>query len=70
VWVTTSAAFVSAFIGTGMLTSVPQSMVFLLTTGWITVRPPSEDLAETEPASWPVRWTAARTPATVPAPEH
>jgi hypothetical protein len=68
-WVTTCAAFVSAFIGTGMLTSVPQSMLFLLSAGWIAVRPPTEDLAETHVISWPVRWTSARAAAAVPAPE-
>jgi hypothetical protein len=70
-WVTTCAAFVSAFIGTGMLTSVPQSMLFLLAAGWIAVRPPSEDLADARLVSWPVRWTAARsTPAVTVAQGH
>ena len=44
-WWTACAAFGSAFIGTGMLTSVPQSAIFLLTTGWISVPAAADDLA-------------------------
>ena len=44
-WWTACAAFTGAFIGTGMLTSVPQSAIFLLTTGWIAVPTAGDDLA-------------------------
>ncbi len=68
-WVTAATTFGGAFIGTGMLTSVPQSMVFLVAVGWMTVRPPAEDIAEAPSASWPARWTPSRTTAAVPASE-
>jgi hypothetical protein len=47
-WTTTLAAFGAGFIGTGMLTSVPQSMLFLLMAGFIAVRPAFEDMAISE----------------------
>jgi hypothetical protein len=38
--------FISALIGTGLLTSIPQSSLFLLLIGWIGTRQPKTELAE------------------------
>jgi hypothetical protein len=41
--------FVSALIGTGLLTSIPQSSLFLLLVGWVGARQTRTELAQTAP---------------------
>lgn len=45
-WAASSAFFITGLIGTGLLTSVPQSTLFLLLVGWVAARQPKTELAE------------------------
>jgi hypothetical protein len=44
-WFASAAFFVTGLIGTGLLTSIPQSSLFLLLVGWVAARQPKTDLA-------------------------
>jgi len=44
-WVTCATYFATGLIGTGLLTSIPQTCLFLLSVGWVAARQ-SENLAE------------------------
>jgi hypothetical protein len=57
-WVASAAFFVTGLIGTGLLTSIPQSTLFLLLVGWIGARQPQPELAEEA-----IRYPNIQTPA-------
>lgn len=44
-WVSALAFFITGLIGTGLLTSIPQSTLFLLLVGWVAARQPKTELA-------------------------
>lgn len=45
-WVSCAVFFTIALTGTGLLTSIPQSSLFLLLVGWVGARQPTEDSAQ------------------------
>jgi hypothetical protein len=44
-WYLCAITLVSSSLGLGMLTSIPNSFLFLLTLGWVAVRPQKEAVA-------------------------
>lgn len=60
-WVSCAVYFTVGLTGTGLLTSIPQSCLFLLLVGWVGARQPREEVAQVAPrnrddeAQMPVR---------------
>ncbi len=48
-WISCAVFFVSALIGTGLLTSIPQTSLFLLLVGWVGARQPITEPAQAAP---------------------
>jgi hypothetical protein len=64
-WVSSAVLFVIGLTGTGLLTSIPQSSLFLLLVGWVGARQP-----KTEPAEDAVQYPILEAPAPAPARQY